>query len=345
MEGKSIQFHQILILLIFCCGLNSEARNWRSGQIPNGFQNNCSNCHFRSSGGGARTSFGEAVNARVDRKSRAEFWNAALAALDSDDDGFTNGEELGDPDGDGVPIPGAQVTHPGDPNSFPELQNTSPSVSSDPVTTADFGIDYQYQVTASDPEGDPLTYQLTLGPDWLSVSNTGLVQGIPPEDTVGVFPVTITITDTGTPAESIDQSFDLTVKASFDGWRALRFPEPSDDNVSGAKADPDGDGRSNLLEYLLLSDPSIFDGESFVSIVVGPSGRMRLQLSVRDNDPQFTIQVVASSNVKFSGAETLELEESDPHPEDGLKTLTFRDTIANPVSGSRFARIGIVDSN
>ena len=47
------------------------------------------------------------------------FWSATLAAQDSDNDGATNGEELGDPDGDGTPISGAQVFNPGDGNSTP----------------------------------------------------------------------------------------------------------------------------------------------------------------------------------------------------------------------------------
>ena len=46
-------------------------------------------------------------------------WNAGLAALDSDGDGATNGEELGDPGGDGVPVDGAVVTNPGDAASTP----------------------------------------------------------------------------------------------------------------------------------------------------------------------------------------------------------------------------------
>ena len=51
-------------------------------------------------------------------------WSEALAMLDSDGDGFTNGQELQDPAGTwriGQPFPGdaALVTNPGDPNDFP----------------------------------------------------------------------------------------------------------------------------------------------------------------------------------------------------------------------------------
>lgn len=42
--------------------------------------------------------------------------NPAITALA----GLAPCEEVGDPDGDGVPTPGTQVTHPGDANSKPE---------------------------------------------------------------------------------------------------------------------------------------------------------------------------------------------------------------------------------
>jgi hypothetical protein len=57
-------------------------------------------------------------------------WGSKLAALDADGDGFTNGEELQDPEGAwrlGDPQPGDPdaVTHPGDPDSHPPDLATS----------------------------------------------------------------------------------------------------------------------------------------------------------------------------------------------------------------------------
>ena len=40
----------------------------------------------------------------------------------------------------------------------------------------------------------------------------------------------------------------------FEQWRAQRF-QLAEPNVSGPDADPDQDGRSNLLEYALGTDP------------------------------------------------------------------------------------------
>ncbi len=113
----SMTFAALLGLLC----IDSFARPWRLAQAPNGQNFNCTLCHIRPTNGGPRNAFGDAVNAVVGRGSREAFWSAALAEVDSDGDGFTNGQELGDPDGDGVPIPGAPVTHPGDAESKPGL--------------------------------------------------------------------------------------------------------------------------------------------------------------------------------------------------------------------------------
>jgi hypothetical protein len=47
----------------------------------------------------ARNAFGLEVEKLVTAGGREVFWGPALALLDSDGDGFTNGQELGDPEG------------------------------------------------------------------------------------------------------------------------------------------------------------------------------------------------------------------------------------------------------
>jgi len=110
-------------------------------RIPNGSVNSCCNCH-QACNPPALNSFGNAFLAN------GNVWNAALARLDSDGDGFTNGQELGDPTGSGTPIPGAQVTLPGDASSFPVLKPPNIRITI-PTNGASFAPPFTGPITAS----------------------------------------------------------------------------------------------------------------------------------------------------------------------------------------------------
>ena len=101
---------------------DAEARGFRLAMMPNA-PAGCNTCHT-SGGGTPRNPFGLAVEALVTPGGDEVFWGPELAALDSDGDGFTNGEELGDPEGtwqagDAAPGETADISHPGDPESQP----------------------------------------------------------------------------------------------------------------------------------------------------------------------------------------------------------------------------------
>lgn len=92
-----------ILLLTFLISYDSYSLSGFQNNIPNGQKNSCLNCHFTAGGGGARNAFGQAY------KNNNYQWNEILAALDSDNDSFTNGQELQDPNG---------VWRNTDPNSF-----------------------------------------------------------------------------------------------------------------------------------------------------------------------------------------------------------------------------------
>ncbi len=123
----------VALLMLGMASQDGSARFFRPTLIPNGSVNQCSNCHFNAGGGGARNPFGQSVEALVSPGSQEEFWSEALAMEDSDGDGFTNGEELQDPNGTwrpGDPAPGdsSLVSNPGDPDSVPpSTEPTSPA--------------------------------------------------------------------------------------------------------------------------------------------------------------------------------------------------------------------------
>ena len=108
-----------IAMLILMQSTKSEAFNGREDQVPNN-QWDCGICHQNSSGGGARTVFGEDVKSFGSDGLNVSW--VGICDRDSDGDGFTNGQELGDPDciwmiGD--PSPEAMVTDPRDPESYP----------------------------------------------------------------------------------------------------------------------------------------------------------------------------------------------------------------------------------
>jgi len=115
------RFYPGIIFFLAILGAVSvaEARSFRAGQIPNGFEIGCTSCH-EGFGGGPRNAFGldveeTMVDGNVD-------WEA-ICNLDSDGDGYTNGEELGDPDCawvEGTPAPSDDFpSNPGESTSFP----------------------------------------------------------------------------------------------------------------------------------------------------------------------------------------------------------------------------------
>jgi hypothetical protein len=100
-----------------------DARPQRVMQVPN-TMNQCSTCHV-SNQGGSLNPFGEDVDQTMSQPGPGGVANwQELFSIDSDNDGFTNGQELQDPNGEwtqGSPNPGDPnlVTAPGDANSFP----------------------------------------------------------------------------------------------------------------------------------------------------------------------------------------------------------------------------------
>ena len=115
----------VLCVCLFALGGGALARDCRVNLLPNGSKFRCLNCHTSANGGGANNPFGATIQPVTGSSCTRQFWTPALAALDSDGDGLTNGEELGDPEGlweQGDPAPGdsAQVTNPGDRNSPPQ---------------------------------------------------------------------------------------------------------------------------------------------------------------------------------------------------------------------------------
>lgn len=106
-----------VMALVMACSVPAEARSSRQGQVPNGARFSCDTCHGAPNiMPGGLNLFGADVYDSL--RDNTVDW-PAIAALDSDGDGFSNAVELNDPDRQwqlGQPAPGGPVSNPGEPN-------------------------------------------------------------------------------------------------------------------------------------------------------------------------------------------------------------------------------------
>ena len=88
--------------------------------------------------------------------------------------------------------------------------NNPPSITSTAVTTAAENVPYAYDVNATDPDNDALTYSLDVFPEGMTIdSATGLIAWTPGSTQVGSNNVTVRATDTGGLFDT--QSFTISV--------------------------------------------------------------------------------------------------------------------------------------
>lgn len=133
-----------LALVLWVSAAPAHAFPWRVREIPNA-PDRCATCHEEASGGGELNVFGWDVD---ETSSTGGVRWGLLFALDSDRDGFTNGEELGDPSGAwriGDPSPPGPSTNPGIATDFPgapDRGDGGPDAGSAPdAGTADLAAD------------------------------------------------------------------------------------------------------------------------------------------------------------------------------------------------------------
>jgi hypothetical protein len=107
-----------IVLAMLLAAADGFARNKRVDQIPNGSTYSCGTCHVSSLGGGPRNAFGQQVEANLTQPGSAgDVQWGQIYNLDADGDGYTNGEELGDPNGNwsiGDPDPAGMTSRPAD---------------------------------------------------------------------------------------------------------------------------------------------------------------------------------------------------------------------------------------
>jgi hypothetical protein len=119
--------------------------------------------------------------------------------------------------------------------------NRAPLISGTPPTSVMAGSSYSFQPTASDPDGDTLTFSITNPPPWATFSTTtGRLQGTPTAANVGTYGnIAIRVSD-GRTTTSL-ASFAITVVATASGSATLSWTPPTTNN--------NGSPLTNLAGY------------------------------------------------------------------------------------------------
>lgn len=219
MKTKSLKNHQPTKHLMLSFGLacllfanKSSAVSEYLTAIPNGAVISCIACHVNAdpdADGTERNVFGLAWRNNTPTRT----YNALLANKDSDADGFTNGQELGDSAGTwvpGNPNPAGPVFNPGDAASHPTATTTPPTITSvAPPATGTVGTAYNFTVTATGTA--PITFSAVNLPAGLAINpTTGVISGTP--TTTGTFNGTITAANGTQPNGT--QNFSIVIGAA-----------------------------------------------------------------------------------------------------------------------------------
>lgn len=138
--------------------------------------------------------------------------------------------------------------------------NQTPIITSTPITTATVGATYAYNVTATDSDGNTLTFSLTISPTGMTInSSTGLISWTP--TAAGDYDVMVEVSDNGSPVKSITQSFTIHVEEQ---------PGPTNQPPTITSTAITTATVNQAYSYNVdATDP---DGDTLTYFLVGPAG-------------------------------------------------------------------------
>jgi hypothetical protein len=127
--------------------------------------------------------------------------------------------------------------------------NQAPTIRGAPPTGVTAGTAYSFQPTASDPDGDVLTFSINNKPSWASFSTaTGRLSGTPTDTNAGQYSnIVISVSD-GKASASLS-SFMITVSAATTGSATLNWTAPT--------TNTDGSALTNLAGYKVRYGTSV----------------------------------------------------------------------------------------
>ncbi|CAN5296849.1 hypothetical protein BH24PSE2_BH24PSE2_12990 [soil metagenome] len=196
--------------------------------------------------------------------------------------------------------------------SVTEEANEAPVFDSSPITTATIDVEYTYNVTVSDTEGDPITISAPTLPAWLTLTDNGdgtaTLSGTPAVTDIGDHDVVLEATDGNATTQ---QPFTITVGAVPPANTAPEFTSTAvtdatvdeaysyDITTSDADGDPLTITAPTLPAWLTFTDNG--DGTAALSGTpgAGDEGDHAVSLEVSDGTDtatqDFTITVAAAA--------------------------------------------------
>ncbi len=136
--------------------------------------------------------------------------------------------------------------------------NRPPVISGTPSTSVMQGTAYSFQPTASDPDGNSLTFSITNAPSWATFSaTTGRLQGTPGAGNVGTTSNIVIRVSDGTATTSL-AAFSVTVVAVAGGSATLSWTPPT--------TNTNGTPLTNLAGYRVYWGPSAGNYTSSVTL-------------------------------------------------------------------------------
>jgi len=144
--------------------------------------------------------------------------------------------------------------------------NSAPTITSNPSLTAEVGVAFEYEVTASDPDGFPFFFHLDQAPAGATIApNSGVLRWTPTADQVGNQAFTIRVAD---PLDAADtQSFTVAVSPASDreppfvAVNVLTFPADPDEAVTVQVVAGDANGLA-AVSLTIDGSPVTLDAQN-----------------------------------------------------------------------------------
>jgi hypothetical protein len=136
--------------------------------------------------------------------------------------------------------------------------NRAPTISGTPSTSVNVLTPYSFQPSASDPDGNTLTFSIQNLPAWASFNRpTGLLSGTPTATDIGTFSNIIISVSDGTASVSLP-AFSLSVLQAATGSAMVSWTAPT--------ANTDGSTLANLASYRVHYGRASTSLDQFVAV-------------------------------------------------------------------------------